>query len=119
MNTCFSDIDMTATGSRIRAAREARGLKVTDISTYMGFESPQAVYKWQRGDSLPDLGNMMRLLILFQITDIRDLVVMTGSTSSKEDKTGSADMALPVDFRNYFFLVFLYSSLHFLQYLKY
>ncbi len=86
MKTCFSDINSIATGERIRTARKARGLRVTDISSYMGFESPQAVYKWQRGESLPDLGNMMRLLNLFQITDIRDIVVMTGS----------ADEVLPV-----------------------
>lgn len=94
MNTCFSDIDIVATGSKIREARKRKGLKVTDISSYMGFESPQAVYKWQRGDSLPDLGNMMRLLNLLQITDIRDLVVMTGSDGLKKDD-GSADRALP------------------------
>ena len=79
MNTSYSDINQVATGARIRQIRKAKGLKVTDISTYMGFESPQAVYKWQRGDSLPDLGNMMRLLELFEITDIREVVVMTGS----------------------------------------
>ena len=88
MNTSYNDINQVATGARIRQIRKAKGLKVTDISTYMGFESPQAVYKWQRGDSLPDLGNMMRLLELFQITDIREVVVMTGS----------ADDALPFQF---------------------
>ncbi|MCR5331971.1 MAG: helix-turn-helix domain-containing protein [Lachnospiraceae bacterium] len=89
MNTSYNDINQAATGARIREIRKARGLKVTDISNYMGFESPQAVYKWQRGDSLPDLGNMMRLLELFQIRDIREIVVMTGS----------ADDALPFQLR--------------------
>ncbi len=78
MNTCFLGIDQEATGARIRALRKAKGLRVEDISSYMGFESPQAVYKWQRGDSLPDLGNMIRLMSLFHITDIRDIVVTTG-----------------------------------------
>ena len=91
MDTCFSDINLEATGARIREARRARGLRVTDISSYMGFESPQAVYKWQRGESLPDLGNMMRLLKLFEITDIREIVVMTGS----------ADEALPYHSKPY------------------
>ncbi len=86
METCFIGINQEATGARIREIRKKRGLRVTDISTYMGFESPQAVYKWQRGDSLPDLGNMIRLMELFQISDIRDIVVMTGS----------ADEALPL-----------------------
>ncbi len=87
METCYTGINQAATGERIRAIRKARGLKVTDISSYMGFESPQAVYKWQRGDSLPDLGNMIRLMELFHITDIREIVVLTG---------GGADEALPL-----------------------
>lgn len=86
MDTCYMGINQVATGARIKSLRKARGLKITDISSYMGFESTQAVYKWQRGDSLPDLGNMIRLMQLFRITDIRDIVVLTGS----------ADEALPL-----------------------
>ena len=79
METCYIGINQIATGARIRAIRKKRGLRVTDISSYMGFESPQAVYKWQRGESLPDLGNMIRLMELFQVTDIREIIVTTGS----------------------------------------
>ena len=86
METSYMGINQEATGARIRAIRKARGLKVTDISSYMGFESPQAVYKWQRGDSLPDLGNMLRLMELFEIDNIREIVVTYGG----------ADEALPL-----------------------
>ena len=89
METSFTDIDQVATGARIKAIRKSRGLRVTDVSSYMGFESPQAVYKWQRGDSLPDLGNMVRLCELFQVSDFRDIIVTTGS----------ADKALPLNLR--------------------
>ena len=85
METCYIDINPKATGARIRALRKARGLRVTDISDFMGFESPQAVYKWQRGDSLPDLGNMVRLCELFKISDFREIIVTSES----------ADEALP------------------------
>lgn len=85
METCYIDINPKATGARIRALRRAKGLRVTDISDFMGFESPNAVYKWQRGDSLPDLGNMVRLCELFKISDFRDIIVTTES----------ADEALP------------------------
>ena len=44
METSYTGINPIATGERIRAIRKAKGLKVTDISSYMGFESPQAVY---------------------------------------------------------------------------
>ena len=34
----------------------------------MGFESAQAVYKWQRGDSLPTVDNLYALSVLFGTT---------------------------------------------------
>lgn len=91
METNYTSVDQIATGKRIHDIRKAKGLKVTDISDYMGFESPQAVYKWQRGESLPDMGNMIKLLNLFGITDIREVVKLTGS-----------DDSLPINFRLYY-----------------
>ena len=78
MNMSYLSIDQVETGKRIRELRKERGLKVTDISEYMGFESPQAVYKWQRGDCLPDLENLIRLLNLFGIQNIREIIVVSG-----------------------------------------
>lgn len=80
MNMSYISIDQAATGARIRSIRKAKGLKVTDISDYMGFESPQAVYKWQRGDSMPDLANLVRLLDLFEIKDVREILVLRGDS---------------------------------------
>lgn len=67
-------IDTVATGERIKRLRKARNLRVEDISEYMGFESDQAVYKWQRGDSMPTLDNMLALARLFEIS-IEDILV--------------------------------------------
>lgn len=61
----FPSIDMKATGKRIKQLRQINHLKVEDVSSYMGFESPQAVYKWQRGDSLPTVDNLYALSKLF------------------------------------------------------
>lgn len=57
----FPCIDMVATGKQIRALRRAQGLRVEDVSDYMGFTGPQAVYKWQRGECLPDVVNLLAL----------------------------------------------------------
>ena len=54
-------INLQEVGTRIRRLRKAQKLKVTDISDRMGFTGPQAVYKWQRGDCLPDVGNLIML----------------------------------------------------------
>ena len=62
----FPYVDMAATGKQIRALRRARGLRVEDVSNYMGFTTPQAVYKWQRGECLPEVENLWALSRLFE-----------------------------------------------------
>lgn len=61
-------LDARATGARIRELRVANHLKVEDVARFMGFESEQAVYKWQRGDSLPTVDNLYALSILLRTT---------------------------------------------------
>lgn len=46
----YPTIDVVATGERIKQLRKKKHLTVEQISSFMGFESVQAVYKWQRGD---------------------------------------------------------------------
>ncbi len=57
----FPVLNMEEVGNRIKKLRKERNLKVTDISDRMGFESPQAVYKWQRGECLPEIMNLIVL----------------------------------------------------------
>ncbi len=54
-------LDVKATGARIRELRRANHLKVEEVARFMGFESAQAVYKWQRGESLPTVDNLVAL----------------------------------------------------------
>ena len=74
-------IDAKATGVRIRELRLQNHLTVEQIAQFMGFESVQAVYKWQRGDSLPTVDNLYALSILFQTT-IDD--ILQGSRETDE-----------------------------------
>ena len=69
----YPSIDIQATGRRIRELREQKHLRVEDISAFMGFESGQAVYKWQRGESLPTVDNLYALSILLDTT-IEDIL---------------------------------------------
>ena len=69
MNTIpFPVIDLAATGRNIRRLREERGLTVRDLQAYFGFEEPQAIYKWQKGKSLPTVDNLYALAVLLQVT---------------------------------------------------
>lgn len=79
------EIDAVATGKRIKALRKELGLKVTDISDYMGFLEPQAVYKWMSGKSLPTLQNMLHLSLLFGTT-IEDIIRLTGQEECGQER---------------------------------
>lgn len=61
-------LDTKATGARIKELRKAHHLKVEEVAFFMGFESVQAVYKWQRGESLPTVDNLYALSRLFETT---------------------------------------------------
>lgn len=63
----FPVIDPVATGENIVRLRRERGLTVRDLQRYFGFEEPQAIYKWQRGQSLPSVDNLYALSSLFGV----------------------------------------------------
>jgi len=67
MDKPFPVIDMAATGKNIQRLRKARGLSVSDVQRYFGFEAPQAVYKWQKGQSLPSVDNLFALSVLLEV----------------------------------------------------
>ena len=60
----FPVIDLVATGNNIRRLCVEHGLSVKDLQRYFGFEEPRAVYKWQKGESLPTVDNLYALGIL-------------------------------------------------------
>ena len=70
----YPTINMQKTGEKIKQLRKERGYKVTEIAAFMGFNEPQAVYKWQRGESLPSVDNLFALSILFGVS-IDELIV--------------------------------------------
>ena len=68
-------IDLIATGIRITQLRQSSGLTVRDLQDIFGFNTPQAIYRWQRGLALPTLDNLVILAALFGVT-LDDLVVV-------------------------------------------
>ena len=42
--------NLNASGARMRAIRKQRNISVRQVMEYMGFDSTQAVYKWESGD---------------------------------------------------------------------
>ena len=54
-------IDMIETGKNITRLCAERGVSAKMLQKAFGFTTPQAVYKWQRGASLPSIDNLVAL----------------------------------------------------------
>lgn len=65
-------INMQATGKKIEKMRQAAGMTVRDLQGVFGFATPQAIYKWQNGMSMPTVDNLVILAAVFgcRIDDI-------------------------------------------------
>lgn len=68
-------IDLEATGNNIKDLIKNNGLKVKDVANTFGFASPYPVYKWQNGESLPALENLVVLAKLLNVT-IDELIIV-------------------------------------------
>ena len=65
---CIPVINMTATGNNIMRLRINTGMTVKELQNIFGFSTPQAIYKWQRGETVPTLDNMVVLAAVFGVT---------------------------------------------------
>ena len=72
--TAYPVIDLAETGRRIERQRREAGLTVRDLQAYFGFEYPQAIYKWQHGECLPTVDNLLALARLLRVS-MEDLLV--------------------------------------------
>ena len=70
-------IQQEQTGGQIKRLLREQGYTVKDVQQAMGFENPQAVYKWIAGKSLPSLDNFMILSRMLH-TSIEDILVIDG-----------------------------------------
>ena len=68
-------INMTATGANIKNLIKSKGLKIVDIQNGCGFNTPQAVFKWMRGDAIPTIDNMVILAHMLDVT-IDQIIVL-------------------------------------------
>lgn len=67
-------IDMTATGINIARLRASAGLTVKGLQDILGFNTPQAIYKWQRGTALPTVDNLVILAAVFGVR-LDDIII--------------------------------------------
>ena len=76
-------IDMKKTGQNIRRLMIIKGLKVKDLQGHLGLSTPQSIYHWFDGRSLPTVDNLYALSDLFCVT-VDSLII------------GNREMSVPV-----------------------
>lgn len=68
-------VNLVQTGANIVRLRKAAGLTVHDLQMAFGFNSPQAIYKWQNGTALPTVDNLIGLAALLKV-HIDDILIV-------------------------------------------
>ena len=64
MEPMYLSIQQKETGRQIKRLLSEHGYTVKDVQTVMGFENPQAVYKWISGKSVPSLDNFIEDILV-------------------------------------------------------
>lgn len=72
-------VNMQQTGRNITMLRKQRGISVRQLQGMMGFATPQAIYKWQHGESLPTVDNLVALSAIFAVPI--DAILITGTSA--------------------------------------
>ena len=75
--------DLVASGRKMRSIRRSRNISVEQVRRYMGFESVQSIYKWERGECLPQADTLIALSLLYQVNPIELLEEDAKASSSQ------------------------------------
>lgn len=68
-------INMVATGQNINKLRKRAGISVKQLQDVLGFNTPQAIYKWFNGVSMPTIDNLVILAAVLGVT-IDEIIVV-------------------------------------------
>lgn len=68
-------INMVATGKNINKLRKQAGISVKQLQDVLGFNTPQAIYKWISGVSMPTIDNLVILAAVLGVT-IDEIIVV-------------------------------------------
>lgn len=79
-------IDMVKTGQNIVKLRKQAGLSVKELQDIFGFATPQAIYKWQQGATIPAVDNLVVLASIFHVQVEKILVLETDELSRFVDE---------------------------------
>ena len=66
MKRKYPVIDMAGTGQEIKRIMKMKGLTVKEVQKFLELNTPQSIYHWFDGRSLPTIDNLYALSELFQ-----------------------------------------------------
>ncbi len=67
MKKKYPVIDMPGTGQKIKRIMKLKGLTIKDVQKFLELSTPQSIYHWFEGRSLPTVDNLYALSELFQL----------------------------------------------------
>lgn len=79
-------IDLKRTGQNITRMRKEADISVREMQIMFGFTSPQAIYNWQNGISLPSVDNFIVLAAILGTT-IEEIIAIEGEDSDSDEDT--------------------------------
>jgi transcriptional regulator with XRE-family HTH domain len=68
-------VDLKLTGQNIAVLRKKAGISVRELQDMLGFATPQAIYKWQRGETLPTVENLAALAYILGVA-VEDILAV-------------------------------------------
>ena len=75
MSEAIPAINMKETGANIKLLIKNKGLKVSEIQNKYGFNTPQSIFKWMRGEALPSIDNLVALSYILE-TPIDEIIII-------------------------------------------
>lgn len=78
-------INMVQTGQNIKRLRIEHNISVAEIQMFLGLSTPQAIYQWQAGITLPSVDHLCALSHLFGVT-MNEILVLMDAPVEKNDK---------------------------------
>ena len=64
------EYDFHVIGNNLKKLRLMNNLTVEDVREYMQLGTVQAIYKWERGDCLPQADSLLALMELYKVNKI-------------------------------------------------
>jgi transcriptional regulator with XRE-family HTH domain len=53
--------------NKLRSIRKAKGIRQLDVACKLGFSAPDRVSRWEKGQALPNIINLFKLALIYQV----------------------------------------------------